>query len=121
MVVPAAAAVGCTVNASRAARPGMMLKGALDAPASPGAAAVRVYPVPALSMLTSVNVAIPFTVVRVMVPAMVPPPGFVPMPIVTTTGAVPTVFPKASCTVTWTGGVIGLPAVAVPGETLKAS
>ena len=88
---------------------------------APAAAAVSVYPVPALSRLRSSNVATPAVAVRVTVPESTAPPGFVPSASVTDPLKPVAVFPKASRTVTSTGGVIATPAAPPPGCTVNAS
>src|SRR5512145_1473390 len=75
---PAGPVVGWTVNASTAAAPAVMLNDALTAPVRPLAVAVRVYPVPARSMLKVENVATPATAATVRVPDSVAPG--VPLP-----------------------------------------
>ena len=70
---------------------------------------------PALSMLKVEKVATPLTALTVAVPASVPLPGLVPMASVTLVVALVTVFPCASCTVTWTAGLMVAPAVALDG------
>ena len=67
------------------------------------------------------NVATPFTAVRVVVPASVPPPGLLPIAIVTFAVELVTVFPPASCTTTCTDGTIKDPAVTPEGCTTKLS
>src|SRR5262245_39652450 len=54
------------------------------------------------------------------VPDRVPPPGLVPMAIVTVAFELVTVLPNASCTATCTAGDSGEPAVALVGWTAKA-
>src|SRR3989454_6266330 len=61
MVAAAAVLVGCTVNTSRDAAAGVMLKVALVTPRSPSAEKLSVYPVPTLSIDKSENVASPPT------------------------------------------------------------
>src|SRR6266498_789771 len=55
-------------------------------------------------MLRSAKVAIPPTALRLTVPDRVPPAGFVPMAMVITFVAVPTVFPRLSWTATCGAG-----------------
>src|SRR5689334_2570860 len=60
-------------------------------------------------MLRSLNVATPFTTVTVLVPDNVPGamrPPLCPMAIVTVPVKLVTVFPRASVTVTCTGGMV---------------
>src|SRR6266545_5999875 len=86
-------------------------------PASPPPAAVSVYPVPTLSILTPANVATPLTAPSVVVPDRVPPPGFVPSARDTLPAKVGSVFPSASSAETRTGGVMAAPAVVLLGCT----
>src|SRR5437867_4043271 len=50
-----------------------------------------------------------------------PLPGFVPIAMTTLAVELVTVFPNASCTVTWIAGAIATPAFAVVGCVVKAS
>ena len=79
--------------------------------------AVRLYPVPALSIRKSVKVAIPFTAATVDVPAKVAPTAPVPEVMLTVTELVAevTVFPSRSLitTIGWVAKL--LPAVAPDG------
>src|SRR6266480_4652856 len=68
-------------------------------------------------MLSVANVATPATAARDVVPESVPPPGLVPMATVTLPVKVGSVFPRASCAVACSGGVIVAPAVALLGAT----
>src|SRR6266478_494891 len=72
-------------------------------------------------MLRVENVATPATAAAVAVPDNVPPPGLVPMAIVTAFVAVVTTFPLASSMLTCTAGVIAAPAIAFVGCTVNAS
>src|SRR5437870_12636960 len=72
-------------------------------------------------MLNPGNVATPPADATAVVPESVPPPGFAPIASVTVAVNAVAVFPCASCAVTWTAGVIGAPAVAVPGWTETTS
>src|SRR5213594_2889435 len=72
-------------------------------------------------MLKLENVATPDTAATLAVPASVPPPGFVPIATVTVPVNPVTVFPRASCAVTLTAGVIARPAVAFEGCTVNTS
>src|SRR4029077_20899699 len=83
IAAPAPTFVGCTVKASFDAVPLVTLKAVLVAPVRPAAAATRVYPVPVLLMPRLEKVATPFTAATVVVPDNAPPPGFVPMTILT--------------------------------------
>src|SRR5438309_2370606 len=71
MVAAAAVLVGCTVNTSRDAAAGVMLKVALVTPRSPSAEKLSVYPVPTLSIDKSENVASPPTAATVVAPERV--------------------------------------------------
>src|SRR5207249_12064041 len=106
---PAAPFGGCTVNASCVAAAADTVKGLLVALVGPEAAAVRVYPVPALLMLRFANVATPLAAATVAVPASVPLPGFAPRAMVTLPLNPVAVFPCASCAVIWTAGAIAVP------------
>src|SRR5256712_2350159 len=75
MVAAAAVLVGCTVNTSRDAAAGVMLKVALVTPRSPSAEKLSVYPVPTLSIDKSENAASPPTAATVVAPERGPPPG----------------------------------------------
>src|SRR3989442_8757419 len=83
MVAAAAVLVGCTVNTSRDAAAGVMLKVALVTPRSPSAEKLSVYPVPTLSIDKSENVASPPTAATVVAPERGPPPGFAAIATVT--------------------------------------
>src|SRR5437870_4770681 len=72
-------------------------------------------------MLRFETVATPFTAATLVVPARVPPPGLVPIAMVTVPVKPATVLPASSCAATCTGGEIGLPAVVVLGGTTNAS
>ncbi len=67
------------------------------------------------------KVATPLTALTVVVPESVPPPGFVPMAMVTWSVAEVTVLPLASVMATRTAGVIVAPAPVVTGSWVKAS
>src|SRR5260370_1193305 len=86
---PSTTLLGGTVNASWLAVPARILKPALVVPVSPAPVTASVYPVPALSTLRSANVATPATAARVVVPASLPPAGFVPIATVTLPVAAP--------------------------------
>src|SRR6266550_1723665 len=120
MGAPAPASLGCTVNASWVALPAMILKPELVAPVRPVPAAVSVYPVPVLSMLSPENVATPETAITVVVPASVPPPAFVPIVTVTLPVKPVAVLPCASRAVTLTAGATTAPAVVFVGCTVNA-
>ena len=120
IAAPAMVLVGGTVNASCVAAPGVTLKAALVW-VSPAAPAVKVYALPTLLMLNPGNVATPLTAATVAVPARVPPPGFEPIATVTFPEKAVTVFPWASCPVTWSAGEIVAPATTFVGWTVKTS
>ena len=65
------------------------------------------------------NVATPDTAATVVVPDSLPPLGFVPIATVTLPVKWVAVFPCASCAVTWTAGVIAVPATTFVGCTVK--
>src|SRR5881628_3815682 len=92
IAAPAVVVLGCTVNISCVAAPGVMLNGVLVAPPSPVALAVSVYPVPVLLMARLENIATPFTAATVAAPERVPPPGFAPRATVTLAAKVGSVF-----------------------------
>src|SRR5207247_3745290 len=121
IVAFAGVVLGGTVNARCVAAPGETSNGVLVMPAGPVAAAVRVYPEPALLMLKLEKVATPDTAATLAVPASVPPPGFVPIATVTVPVNPVTVLPKASWAVTRTAGVIARPAVALEGCTVNTN
>src|SRR5512146_1568679 len=68
MVAPPAVFAGCTRKPSLVAGPIVMLNVFEVAPVRTPEVALRVYPVPALSMLRLLNVATPLTAARVTVP-----------------------------------------------------
>src|SRR3989442_19477 len=89
-----------------------MVNSALVLVRSPVAAAVSVYPEPALLTLSPLKVATPPAAVTAALAPLLPstPPA--------TPGAT---FPWASCAVTCTAGVIAAPAVALVGCAVKTS
>ena len=93
-IARAVSLVGCTVNTSCVPLPGATSNAAEVATGRPVAAAVSVYPVPALLTLRSVNVATPATADRVRVPESVPPPGLAPSATVTPPVKPAAVFPN---------------------------
>src|SRR2546427_6891788 len=97
-----------------------MLNGALVAGVAPLVEATSVYPLPALSIVRPVNVAIPATAFTVVVPLNVPPAGFDPIESVTALVAPASVFPDPSCTATLMAG-IALPAAVFTGCPLKTN
>ena len=67
------------------------------------------------------NVATPSKAAMVAVPPSVPPPGFVPMAMVTLELSVVSTLPYASSTVTCTAGVMTAPPARLPGCAVKTS
>src|SRR5262245_38517708 len=65
--------------------------------------------------------ATPLVAETVVVPDSVPPPGLLPIATVMLAAELGTVLPNASCTDTCTVGVIGAPATATAGCTVKAT
>src|SRR5947209_5913581 len=123
IAAPAAALLGCTVKASFAAGPTLMLmlNALLVAPVRPVAVAVTVWPVAARLLLYAALFRSPLTAATVVVPARVPLAGLVPIATVMLVVAVVTVLPWASWTATCTAGVIAAPAAVLLGCTVKAS
>src|SRR5205809_860195 len=121
IAAPAAALLGCTVKASFAAAPTLMLNAVLVAPVRPVADAFSASPIPALSILSLHDAPPILTAATVVVPARVPLAGLVPIATVMLVVAVVTVLPWASWTAACTAGVIAAPAAAVLGCTVKAS
>jgi hypothetical protein len=115
IVAPAVALVGCWRNASLVAGPRVILKVLLVAAVRLPLVALRVYPVPVLLTLKSLNVATPLTALMIVVPDSVPLPGLVPMATVIEAVEEVTVFPPASCTTTVTTGDMSTPAAALLG------
>src|SRR2546429_686889 len=99
----------------------VMLKPLLMAPVRLVAEAMRVYPLPALSILKFAKVATPLTAATVVVPERVPLAGLVPIATAMLGVAVVTVLPWASWTATCMAGVIPAPAAALLGCTVKTS
>src|SRR6266576_2158591 len=83
IVAPAVVLVGCTVNTSWLAGPGVMVNGADVAPTRLALLAASVYPVPALSHDRLLNPATPPTAAMVVEPERAPPLRFVPSATVT--------------------------------------
>src|SRR2546421_7871 len=79
IAAPAAVLLGCTVKASFAAAPTLMLNSFHVAAATAIAAAASVDALPILSMLRLEKVATPLTAATVGVPARVPLAGLVPI------------------------------------------
>src|SRR5262245_2961015 len=94
--VPPVLVPGLVVNASFAALPTVMLNVALVALVRPALVALRVYPVPALSMDKPVKVATPLDALTVAVTLSVPLAGLVPYATVTEALLLVTVLPAAS-------------------------
>src|SRR2546425_3423549 len=118
MLAPATVLVGCTVNTSVPALPAVMLKPELI-PVRLPLLAVRVYPVPVLSIDSPGNVATPPDAAWVAVPDKTPPDGLVPMASVTLPVKPVAVFPFASRAVTSTAGVMLPPATVLVGCTVN--
>src|SRR2546422_2142 len=97
-----------------------MLNGLLVAWVSVPEVALRVYPVPALSIFRFANVATPFTAFTGAFPVNVPPAGLLAMAMETAPAKLVTVFPDASNAVTFTAGVIAAPTCVVLGGTPNA-
>ncbi len=117
----ATAGGGCVLKTSWAGAAGPMSNGVLVAGERPVAVNWTVYPLAALSMERSVNVATPPTAATVNVPDSVPAPGFAMKATVTGLVAAGTGFPSASRMDTVTAGAIGVPAVAVVGCCVMTS
>src|ERR1051326_1742017 len=113
--------VGSTVTASCAAAPGATANGTVETLGSPAEDTTSVYPLPTLSIVTSVNVAIPPTAATVFVPDKVPPAESTPIAIVTSPVKLVAVLPSESLAVTCTGGDISVPALTPFGCTVTAS
>src|SRR5437773_844057 len=119
MIAPATVLVGSTLKTSAVAVAGVMLNAVLVV--LPAPVAVRVWPVPALSMLSTEKVATPATAATVFVPDRVPLHGFVPIATVTFPARPASDLPFPSWAVIWTAGVIAAPATVFVGSTLKTS
>ena len=76
-----------------------------------------------MSILRLLNVDTPVAgpVLIVNWPDRIPPPGLLPIATVMSCRGEGCVFPKASCTVTWTAGLIVAPAVSSVGWAVNAS
>jgi len=98
-----------------------MLNVALVAVVSDPDVALSRYPTPVLLMLRELNVATPATAVAVVVPANVPPPGFVSMETVTSPVKSATTAPSASRASTTTAGATADPATTLVGSILNAN
>jgi hypothetical protein len=120
IVAPAPVPVGCTLNRSVAGVPATMLNALLALFRLPEVAASR-YPVPVLSIESVLNVATPPIAATVAVPVRVPPPGLIPIAIVTLSVNPVSVLPAASCATTCTGGAIVEPAGVEVGCTANTS
>src|SRR6266513_4100488 len=83
---------------------GMTLNAGLFFEGSPATVAVSVYPLPAMSMRRSANLATPFTACAVSVPLSFAPVGWAPSATVTKLSAPATRVPVESTTATRTGG-----------------
>src|SRR5439155_1120198 len=117
IAAPAAVLVGSTLKTRAVAAAAVMLNAELVR--APGRDAVRVSPVPALSMLRPEKVAAPAPAATVLVPDKVPVPGFVPIATVMFPVNPVAVLPLPSWAVIWTAGVIAAPATVLVGSTLK--
>src|SRR5581483_3371871 len=113
--------LGCWAKASLVAAPAVMLNAELVAPVRPVLAAVRVYPLPALSIARSLNVAIPPAAATVLVPLRVPELGFVPIATVIDAVLLVTRLTFASCICRVTAGVMIWAAAVLVGCCAKAS
>src|SRR5207245_1620712 len=123
IAAPAVVLLGGTVNTSWVGVTVVILNCGLFTPVNPLDVARRRYPLPALLIDRSENVARPPTAATVFVPERVPPPGFefdgmasVMFPVNCVA-----VLPNASRAVTCTGGVITAPAGVLLGGTVNAS
>src|SRR6266550_1276916 len=96
-----------------------MLNAALVADVRSGAAAVSVYPVPALLTCRLPNVATPRADAAVRVPERAPPPGLAPSATITLLVYVVSAFPLAFCATTTTAGLITRLAVVLLGWTVN--
>src|SRR5690348_8029746 len=133
MLAPAALAVGSTVKASLVAAPGVMLKPELVAPVTPVAEALKVYPVPTLSIDKPEKVATPDTGVWPAPPVRAPPPALFPIasetafakPVATLSLASSAVTVTAGAMAAWDAALVGscekTRCVAAPGVMLKAA
>ena len=121
IVLPATALAGCVVNTSFVAAPAFMSKAPLVAPVKPVDDAVKVYPLPALSIERLLKLPFPAEAVTVVVPLRVPLAGLFAMATVTDAVEDAIAFPKASWTATVGGPAKALPAEVVPGCVIKAS
>jgi hypothetical protein len=109
----------CAAETAPAVTPNATLVVARD----PGPLAVRMYPVPALSMVRLSKVATPLTTDLLRVPPRTAPA--VPVPLAIAIAMVPealvTVFDDASCTDTCTDGAITVPDTTALGCAVNAS
>src|SRR5262249_24166359 len=112
--------VGWVTNDRTADGPGTTLNAELVAPVTPVAAALRLYPVPALVMDRSENVATPPSALPVLAP---PSPAVPALPSVSATAPVNpvAVLPSASRAVTTTAGAIVAPATVLLRCVVKVS
>src|SRR2546425_992667 len=119
MLAPATVLVGCTVNTRVAAVPAVILNAVLVPVAGPVALAVRVYPVPTLSIETGGAAARPSTATSGAAASIDPPPALVPMASVTLPVNPVAVLPFASRAVTSTAGAMLAPATVLVGCTVN--
>ena len=113
----AVALLGCIVKASLR----VILKVKLVAWVKGELVALRVYPLPALSILRLLKVAIPLAALIVLVPDNVPLDGLVLIATVIDALEVVTVLPLASWTATVTAGLIDAAAKVLLGCCTKAN
>src|SRR5207248_977574 len=106
IAAPAAVFVGSTLNTRAVPVPAAVLNAVLVV--LPAPVAVRVYPVPALSLLNPEQAASPSTALFRSVPDRVPVLGFVPIATVMFPVNPLAVLPPASWAVTSTAGVIAV-------------
>ena len=100
MLEPATVLLGCTVNVSCVAAPGMTSNEPLVIPVKPALDAASVYPVAAESILRFENVATPDDALEVAVPPSDPPPGLLAIATIMEAAEEVTTLPLASCTAT---------------------
>src|SRR5437773_1879115 len=118
---PATVLVGCWVNASRVAVPGVMSNGVLVTGAKPPALAAKIGRAAGRERVWFPELATPLTAATVVVPLSVLPPGLLPSATVTRPVKLGTGFPAGSSAVTCTAGLIAAPATVFDGCTVKAS
>src|SRR5437016_1755235 len=119
IAAPATVLVGWTLKTSAVAVPAVMVSA--EVVALPAAVALRVSPVPALSILRPENVAPPATASFPTRRSSDLVLGLVPIATVMFPVNPVAVLPLPSWAVTWTAGVIAAPATVFVGSTLKTS